>query len=341
MVKRLLMLLSAVVGVILLATGTAAAGPVTVHDDSKVLDVTKVTNAAMQLTDPVQIFTTQKFSDDRGKFDQETQAHVSGSSDVVLAINTKSGFFTIRTGTNSHIKDTSAAGSAFQNGLGSNHDYTSATIAALGSLKSATGQGAPTGAKAGNPAPAPVAKPAAKSSGFGWLGLLCPIVIIGGIIAAVVAFLRRRRNPPPPPPMGGGGFGGGYPGGPGYGGPGFGAPGYGPPPGRPGMSPGAAAGLGAVGGAVGGGLLGYELGRMEGEHEERGRDNYAPPQEYGGGGYDPGNQQWGGGGGDYDFGGGGDSGGGGGDFGGGGGDFGGGGGDFGGGDSGGGGGGDF
>ncbi|MGW4249258.1 hypothetical protein, partial [Nocardia sp. NPDC004722] len=190
MVKRLLMLLSAVAGVILLATGTAAAGPVTVHDDSKVLDVTKVTNAAMQLTDPVQIFTTQKFSDDRGKFDQETQSKVAGASDVVLAINTKAGFFTIRTGANSHIKDTGSAGTAFQNGLGSNHDYTSATVAALGALKSATGQGAPT--KAGNPAPAPAAKPESKSSGFGWLGLLCPIVIIGGIIAAVVAFLRRR-----------------------------------------------------------------------------------------------------------------------------------------------------
>ncbi|GAB2566004.1 hypothetical protein [Nocardia heshunensis] len=326
MVKRLLMLLSAVVGVILLATGTAAAGPVTVHDDSKVLDVTKVTNAAMQLSDPVQIFTTEKFSDDHGKFDQEAQSHVTGTSDVVLAINTKSKFLSIRTGANSHIKDTSSAGAAFKSAFG-NNDYTDATIAALGALKSSTGAGAPTGAKAGNPAPAPVAKPASKSSGFGWLGLLCPVIVIGGIIAAVVAFMRRRRNPPPPPMGGpGGGFGGGYaPGGPGYGGPGYGAPGYGPPPGRPGMSPGAAAGLGAVGGAVGGGLLGYELGRMEGEHEERGRDNYGPPPESGGGGYDPGNQQWGGGGGDYDFGGGG-------------GDFGGGGGDFGGGDSGGGGG---
>ncbi|MFE2993584.1 hypothetical protein ACFXG4_01045 [Nocardia sp. NPDC059246] len=323
MVKRLLLLLSAVAGVILLATGTAAAGPVTVHDDSKVLDVTKVTNAALQLTDPVQIFTTEKYSDDRAKFDTETQTHVKNPTDVVLAINTKTKWLTIRTGANSHIRDTTPAGTAFGNALGSG-DYTGATIAALGALKTAADQAAPTSVKAGNPAPAhqPVAKPESKSSGWGWLGLLCPILVIGGIIAAVVAFVRRRRGTPPPPPapFGGGGFGGGYaPGGPGYGAP--------PPPpyggGRPGMSPGAAAGLGAVGGALGGGLLGYELGRMEGEHERDRGPEYGPPPESGGyGGYDPGPQEWGGSGGDYDFGGGSDFGGGdsggGGDFGGGG-----------------------
>ncbi|MTE11675.1 hypothetical protein [Nocardia aurantiaca] len=338
MVKRFVLLLSAVLGVILLATGTAAAGPVTVHDDSKVLDVAKVTNAANQLSNPVQIFTTEKFSDDRGKFDQETQSHVKDPADVVLAINTKSKFLSIRTGANSHIRETASAGTAFKNAFGSG-DYTGATVAALGALKSATDQAAPTSARAGNPAPAPAAKPESKSSGWGWLGILCPIVIIGGIIAAVVAFVRRRRANPPPPsaPLGGGGFGSGYS----SGGPGYGAPGYGTPPsppyggGRGGMSPGAAAGLGAVGGAIGGGLLGYELGRMEGEREEHDRNDYAPPPESGGYGYDPGPQQWGGGGGDYDFGGGG------GDFGGGGGDFGGGGGDFGGGGDSGGGGGDF
>ncbi|WP_433564705.1 hypothetical protein ACQP1O_04965 [Nocardia sp. CA-151230] len=321
MVKRLVLLLSALLGVILLATGAAAAGPVTVHDDSKVLDVAKVTDAANQLSNPVQIFTTEKFSDDHGKFDQEAQSHVKDPADVVLAINTKSKFLSIRTGANSHIRETGSAGTAFKNAFGSG-DYTGATVAALGALKSATDQAAPTSARAGNPAPAPAAKPESKGSGWGWLGILCPIVIIGGIIAAVVAFFRRRRGNPPPPP-GGGGFGGGYaPGGPGYGAPGYGNPPYGS--GRGGMSPGAAAGLGAVGGAVGGGLLGYELGRMEGEHEERERHDYGPPPESGGG-YDPGPQQWGGGGGDYDFGGGSDFGGGGSDFGGGGGDFGGGG----------------
>ncbi|WP_162958334.1 hypothetical protein [Nocardia yunnanensis] len=322
MVKRFLLLFSAVAGVILLATGTAAAGPTDVHDDSHVLDVGKVTNAAAQLSDPVHIFTTEKFSDDHGKFDQEAQSHVSGASDVVLAINTKSKFLSIRTGANSHIRETGSAGTAFKNAFG-NGDYTGATVAALGALKAAADQPAPTGAKAANPAPAPAAQPAHKSTGFGWLGLLCPIVVIGGIVAAAVAFFRRRRSNPPGPMSGpGGGFGGGYaPGGPGYGGPGYGAPG------RGGMSPGAAAGLGAVGGAVGGGLLGYELGRMEGEHEERDRGgDYAGPPP--GGGYDQTPQDWGGGGGDYDFGGGGSDFGGGDSGGGGGGDSGGGGGDF-------------
>ncbi|PSK26641.1 hypothetical protein C6575_36165, partial [Nocardia seriolae] len=328
MVKRFVLLLTAVLGVILLAMGTAAAGPVTVHDDSKVLDVAKVTNAANQLSNPVQIFTTEKFAGDRGKFDQETQRKITGQSDVVLAINTKSKYFTVRTGPNSHIKETDSAGAAFKAAFGTG-DYTAATIAALGALKVAGEQSAPTSAKAGNPAPvpAPAAKHESKSGGWGWVGFLCPIVIIGGIIAAVFAFIRRRRNPPPPAQFTGGPGGGYAPGGPGYGDPGFGGPGYGPPPGRPGMSPGAAAGLGAVGGALGGGLLGYELGRMEGEREEHDRHPDNPPPPPGGeyGGYDPGPPQWGGGGGDYDFGsGGGDSGGG--DFGGsdsgGGGDFG-------------------
>ncbi|QVI21788.1 hypothetical protein KHQ06_00970 [Nocardia tengchongensis] len=235
MVKRFVFMLTAVLGAfLLLATGTATAGPVTVHDDSKVLDVAKVTNAANQLSNPVQIFTTEKFSDDHGKFDQETQSHVKDPADVVLAINTKSKFLSIRTGANSHIRETGSAGTAFKNAFGSG-DYTGATIAALGALKSATDQAAPSNAKAPNPAPAPA--PAAhhetKSSGLGWLGWLCPIVVIGGIIAAVVFFLRRRNSNPPPPPAPFGGFGGGgFGGDPGYGGPGYGAPGYGGGPRR-------------------------------------------------------------------------------------------------------------
>ncbi|MGW4353379.1 hypothetical protein ACWELJ_14985, partial [Nocardia sp. NPDC004582] len=208
MVKRFVVLLTAVLGVLLLsATGPAAAGPVTIHDDSKVLDVAKVTNAANQLSNPVQIFTTEKFSDDHGKFDQETQSHVKDPADVVLAVNTKSHFLSIRTGANSHIRDTGPAGTAFKNAFGSG-DYTGATIAALGALKSAADQAAPSNAKAPNPAPAP-AHHESKSGGWGWLGWLCPIAVIGGIIAAVVIFLRRRNANPPPPPAPMGGFGGG------------------------------------------------------------------------------------------------------------------------------------
>lgn len=304
MVKRFLLLLTAVLGVILLATGTAAAGPVTIKDDSHVLDQAKVTDAANQLPDPVQIFTTEKFSDNRAKFDAEAQSHVQNTTDVVLAINTKSHFFSIRTGTDSHIRDASPALTAFKNSFGTN-DYTDATIASLNALKTAADQPAPS--RAG--APAPAAAPKKSHGGFGWLGLLCPIIVIAGIVALVVSLIRRRRGPRGPGGFGGpGGYGPGYggPGGPGYGAPGY-DPNYGPggyAP-RPGMSPGAAAGLGAVGGAVGGGLLGYELGRMEGEREERRDDNnygYDPNQQWGG---DQGQQQWGGGGGDTDFGGGG------------------------------------
>lgn len=299
MAKRFAALLAtAAAMVLLLCTATAWAGPVTIHDDAKVLDATQVTNAGNALPDPVQVFTTENDANDNAAFDREAQSHISGPTDIVIAINTKSRHLAIRTGRDSHIRSGGPAVAAFKGAFGSGN-YTGATVAALQALGNSIGQGAP----AHSPA-----RPVHHRSNALW-GLLCPLIIVALLVFVVVSLFRGRRSGSG---MVGGGFfnrssvPGPYPPQPGAG------PMYGG--GGRGMSPGVAGGLGAVGG----GLLGYELGKMEGEREDR-RDQAF---DQSGGYYGGDSQQWGGGGGDGDFGGGSSDfggGGGGGDFGGGGG----------------------
>ncbi|MFI5777265.1 hypothetical protein [Nocardia sp. NPDC051570] len=295
MAKRGAVLLGMLAALLLISAGPASAGPVTIQDESHVLDAGRVKDAANAVPDPVQIFTTERLADNNAAFDQEAQSHVTAPNDVVIAINTKSRHLAIRTGANSHIRDASPAIAAFKNGFGTGNDYNGATIGALNSLAQAANQAAPAPSRANRPVPQ--AKPSQHSSGFSLWSVLCPLVIIALIVLAVVAVFRRRGR--------GGGGGGGNPPpgnyGPGGYGPGGADPGYDPGYGqRRGMSPGMAGGLGAAAGAVGGGLLGYELGRMEGRGEEQhvqGFDQPAPDA-----GYDQSPQQWGGGGGDADFG---------------------------------------
>ncbi|WP_286013764.1 MULTISPECIES: hypothetical protein [Nocardia] len=294
------LLLGISAALLLISAGPAAAGPVTIRDDSNVLDDPRVTAAADTVPDPVQIFTTERLAENNAAFDQEAQSHVHAPNDVVIAINTKSRHLTIRTGANSHIRDASPAIAAFKSGFG-NGDYTTATVGALESLARAADQAAPA-SRAHRPTPAPPAA-SRQDNGFNLWSVLCPLIVIAMVIAAVVAFRRRGRGagfPDRGNPSGGYGPGGYDPGGR--------DPGQDPGDGqRHGMSPGVAGGLGAAAGAVGGGVLGYELGRMEGREEERAPVSDQPPPDSG---PDQPPQEWGGGGGDGDFGGGGDSGGG-------------------------------
>jgi hypothetical protein len=149
----------------------------------------------------------------------------------------------------------------------------------------------------GNPATTP-----AGGHSPGVASVLLVLLVIGGVAAAVSLLARRR-------------FMDGRPGGPGYGGPGYGGPGYGgygggpyggPPPG--GMGP---LGGGLIGAGLGG-LAGYELGKIEGEREQRNRGfgdtaRQAPDDDFDAGG---GGSSWddGGGGGDDSGGFGGDGG---------------------------------
>ncbi len=154
-----------------------------------------------------------------------------------------------------------------------------------------TATGAPLGVTPGTPA----AQPSRIGS-----GVVLFLLIVG--VIGLFAFLGRRRQA-----VSGGygsGYGSGY--GPGYGGPGYGGPGYGGPYGAPppagGMGP---LGGGLIGAGLGG-IAGYELGKMEGEREERDRERVieeerpAPDDDYdaGGGGSSWGDDGGGGGGGD-------------------------------------------
>ncbi|MGC9665046.1 hypothetical protein ACNTMW_00635 [Planosporangium sp. 12N6] len=298
---RAVVLGAVVLGTVLLGAAPAAAAPVSVHDDSHVLDVTRLQNEAATLPDPVAIYTTTKFADDKAAFDRETQSKVTSPTMIAIAINTQSHHLAIRTGPKSGLNQQAAATAtqAFVSSYRGSSDYTAATVAALDSLRAAIRTGAPRQGGVAGP------QPRNTSSGStigGMFCLLVSILVVVGIIVAVVRLSRRGRRSRQAvgPTAGYGRPGYGQPGyGPGYGQPDYGQPGYG----RSGVNPWLAGGAGAAAG----GLLGYELGRMEGEREAH-RYEEQHDQGYGGSG-DSGY----GGGADADFGGG-DSGG---DFGGG------------------------
>lgn len=290
-----------VLATLVLAAGPAEAAEVSIHDDSHVLDATQIQNTAATLPDPVAVYTTTKFADDKAAFDREAQSKVTGPTVVVIAVNTQSHHLAIRTGAKSRVTQQAAATAtqAFVDSYSSRSDYTAATVAALGSIRAAIPAGAPR-------PNGQVRHRTSYGGGVSIGGVLCLALVAAAVIALLV---RRRRQPRPmagpvtdydaaggygPPGYGpGGGYAPGY--GPGYGS-GYG-PGYGPGYGRSGVNPWVAGGVGAAAG----GLLGYELGRDEGREEEREREERA--------GYDDGG--FGGGGADGDFG---DSSGGSGDF---------------------------
>jgi hypothetical protein len=274
-----------VLATLVLAAGPAEAAPVSIHDDSHVLDVTQVQNTAATLPDPVAVYTTTKFADDKAAFDREAQAKVTAPTVVVIAVNTQSRHLAIRTGPKSRVTQQAAAAAtrAFIDSYRGRSDYTAATVAALGSIRTAIQAGAP---RQNGPVRH---RTAYSSSGVSIGGLICLAVVVAAVIAILV---RRRRRPrlasSPVADYGAGSYGQ-----PGYGpaagyGPGY-APGYGAgygQPGRSGVNPWVAGGVGAAAG----GLLGYELGRNEGreeerEHEERSDQGY-DDSGYGGGGAD-------------------------------------------------------
>jgi hypothetical protein len=176
-----------VLAALLLAAGPAEAAAVSIHDDSHVLDVTQVQNQAATLPDPVAVYTTTKFADDKAAFDREAQAKVTGPTVVVIAVNTQSRHLVIRTGPKSRVTQQAAAAAtqAFINSYRGRPDYTAATVAALGSIRTAIRAGAP---RQNGPVRH---RTAYSSSGVSIGGLLCLAVVV----AAVIAILVRRRRP--------------------------------------------------------------------------------------------------------------------------------------------------
>jgi hypothetical protein len=174
---------------VLLAAGPAVAATVNIHDASHVLDVTRVQNEAATLPDPVDIYTTTRFADDKGAFDHETQSKVSSPTIIVIAINTQSHHLAIRAGTKSRVTQSAAlaATRSFTNSYRGSPDYTAATISALDSIRAAIRNGPDSGARQARPA-------TAHSSGGSVIGGLICLLLVVLVVVAVVLVARRSRR---------------------------------------------------------------------------------------------------------------------------------------------------
>jgi hypothetical protein len=306
--------LTPVLAVGLLAVAVdAGAGTLTVRDEAQVFnaaDTAQLRAIVAQAPFDARLVTTNAYADQAG-FSRFVGQLVSEPDMVVVGIDPQHHHVQVHFGKGSRIPQSdwpaieSAGNDAFKRGAWEQGgaDIFRAAAAAV----STSGGGT-----------SPVTSPVSGGGGS-FLGIGLLVMIVAGILLAAVLFAVFRRRAP------GYGAGTGY--GPGYGGGGpypGGGPYYGPGGQPGGMGP---LGGGLIGAGLGG-VAGYELGKMEGEREQRGFDQ--------GGGFDPGGGSSGSDNGSFDAGGGGSSwddsgssGGGGGDFGGGGGgDSGGGGSDF-------------
>ncbi|MGI9060313.1 MAG: hypothetical protein ACR2H5_17250 [Ktedonobacteraceae bacterium] len=320
-------------GLLLLMPLVGQANTVNISDAAHVLNVSQVRTEAANLSDPINIYTTNTFNGSKSAFDQQTRSHITSSNLLVIAIDTVQRHLTIVGGSSVPLSNSqyTDATQAFVSAYSSNNNsYTAATIASIHSLRDALGSSSNGG----------VTGSSSTNGGIfsGLFGTLCCVGLLILVIAGAFFVIGRRMfgRGRRAMPMGGNAmpyqqpYNQGYP--PNYGGP------YNQ---GQGMNPLAAGGLGAAAG----GLLGYELGKERGEDQMREQDQNqggnwnGGGNDFGGGSSaDFGGNNGGnfGGGSSADFGSGGDGGnfGGGGDFGGGGGggDFGGGGGGGGGGD---------
>jgi hypothetical protein len=119
--------------------GEALAATVTLQDNAHVLDASKIQAEVALLSDPVDIYTTATFEGTTSSFDQNAQSLANQHTDhIIIDIDTTHRHIAIEGGASlplSYGQYNDAVASFHQNIHGS--DYTSATIAALNSLKSA------------------------------------------------------------------------------------------------------------------------------------------------------------------------------------------------------------
>jgi hypothetical protein len=298
--RPLLVALLAVLAALLVA-GSSFAGTLQVRDSASLLtpaDRHAIESAAERYPFDVRVLTTTDYAD-QPSFSRYVGAQVSAPDMVVVGIDPAHHHTQVHFGTGSRVDRSQwssierAGNPEFREGR-----WAAGVIAILDAASAATA-GAPVGRQ--------------SSGSAGWIIGAVVVVAMGLFAIVVVALLVRWA-------MRSAGSGYANPG-PGYGyGPGYGGPGYGPGPGY-----GGGQGIGPVGGGIIGaglgGVAGYELGKLEGEREERERrrEEYDPgPSDSGdsggGGSFDAG-----GGGSSWDSGGDGGGGGGGGDSGGGGG----------------------
>jgi hypothetical protein len=236
----------------------ASAGDLTLRDEAHVFspgDADELRATIARSPFDARLVTTTAYAD-QPSFSRYVGSLVSEPDMVVVGIDPTHRHVQVHFGTGSHIPQAAwpgierAGNDAFHRGAW--EEGSAAIFRAAASSVTSTG---------GSTSPA--ASPSSQGTSF--LGPLMLLLIVGGVIAVIVLFARRRAQYYQGGP---GTYGGGpYPGGPGpYQG---GGPYYGP-----GAPPGG--GMGALGGGlIGaglGGLAGYELGKMEGEREERTRE---------------------------------------------------------------------
>jgi hypothetical protein len=240
----------------------AMADTVEIHDDSKVLNVAEVTNAASALPDPVRIYTVTRPTDNAAFTTWLESKGDSASNLILIGLNTRTQRLVCRSGNRSGVTqsalDTAMAAFETESRTGDG-DETSALTAMLGSLGTSLRQAGVTAR--------PDARPTAWSTTLGSGGKVHVTVThsrnpfrglivwaVGSLFClaslSLIAILRRRRSgrggasvaAHPAPPVG-----------PGYGPPpgqGYGPPagqGYGPPAGQ-GYGPPAGQGYGSPSG---------------------------------------------------------------------------------------------
>jgi hypothetical protein len=121
----------------LLTTVTVQADSVTIHDQAGVLDVGMVQAEAAKLPAPLLIYTTKTFTGDLDALNQSTRAQLPNQDAIAIGIDTVHRNVSIEAGTNVSLSDSQAsdAVSAFRSDYDNGGDYTSATIAALDSIR--------------------------------------------------------------------------------------------------------------------------------------------------------------------------------------------------------------
>ncbi len=236
--RRTVFALCAALCLLVFFSTAAFANTVEIYDNAGVLNRSQVQDEASKLSDPIRIYTVRSYPGTVSQFNNEAVRDVNTSKTIVIAINTGARYVYITGGKDAGLNssDYNNAVSAFGNNFRSSNSYTSATIAAIDSLKSKLGSGF-----------------------FGLsplVGGLCCVGLLVLVAFGVFGALRRRGRGTVAPA---------YQAPTAYGPQNFGPQNYGAPQQGGGMNPLMAGGLGAAGG----GLIGYELGKLEGEREAR------------------------------------------------------------------------
>jgi len=168
----------------------AFASSVTIDDQARVLDASKVQAEAAKLSYATLIYTTNTFSGDQDALNQATRSRLPDQNSIVIGIDVAQRHLSIQSGTSVKVSDSQASDAvdAFRSSFHSG-DYTGAIIAAIDSLKSG-------GSNLGTT-----------------IFVIVAVIVIGFVILIFVAVRTTRGNNWRGPRGGGGRFGGIYYGG--------------------------------------------------------------------------------------------------------------------------------